>query len=136
MARRPPALRVRRDPAELARVRRAVGAWAEAAGLDRRAAHRAQLAVDETVANAIEHGMAPDGRVTVRGVPGRGRLEVTVRYRGPRFDPTTAPAPDPGQALRQRAEHGYGLHIVRRLAEVGYTWDRGANEVRLVVRAA
>ena len=136
MSARPPALRVRRDPAELARVRRAVGAWAEAAGLDDRATHRAQLAVDEAVANAIEHGMQKDGRVTVRGVPGRGRLAVTVRYRGPRFDPTTAPTPEPGQALRERAEHGYGLHLIRRLAEVSYEWSRGANEVELVIRTA
>jgi len=128
-------LRVRPDTAELARVRRAVAAWAVDAGLDEAPARRLQMAVDEAVANAIEHGMDGAGRVMVHGAPGRGRLTVTVRYRGARFDPTSAPAPAPGDSLRRRAEHGYGLHLIRRLVdEVAYRWDRGTNEVRLMTR--
>ena len=128
-------LRVRADTAELARVRRRVGAWASAAGLETRAARRAQLAVDEAVANAIEHGMAAGARVVVRGAPGRGRLTVTVRYRGDPFDPTTAPTAPAETVVRARAEHGYGLHLIRRLVdEVAYRWDDGTNEVRLTAR--
>ena len=130
-----PTLHVRADTAELARVRRAVAAWAEAAGLPGASARRLQLAVDETVANAIEHGMDDGRRVVVRATPGRGRLTVTVRYRGRRFDPTTAPALPPAEAVRQRAAHGYGLHLIRTLVdEVAYRWDRGVNEVRLTAR--
>ena len=127
-------MRVRGDTAELARVRRRVGAWAEAAGLGDARARRLQLAVDEAVANAIEHGMDDGGHVVVRGAPARGRLTVVIRYRGVRFDPTTAPAASPARALRQRAEHGYGLHLIRRLVDdVAYRWDKGTNEVRLTV---
>ncbi len=137
MSAQPQTLRVRGRTSELARVRRSVAAWAESARLPNAQARRLQLAVDETVANAIEHGMddAERGRVIVRGAPGRGRLTVTVRYRGARFDPTTAPAAPPGDALRQRAAHGYGLHLIRRLVdEVAYRWDHGANEVRLTAK--
>lgn len=134
MAGTPHTLRVRGHTSELARVRRHVAAWAEAAGLADPLARRIQLAVDETVANAIEHGMddAVRGRVVVHGTPGRGRLTVTVRYRGERFDPTTASTRPAPEAVRQHAKHGYGLHLIRTLVdEVAYRWDRGANEVRL-----
>ncbi|MDT0632685.1 ATP-binding protein [Rubrivirga litoralis] len=137
MAAPPETLWVRGQTAELARVRRRVSAWAEASGLPARAGRRIQLAVDETVANAIEHGLGAGRRVVVRGAPGRGGLTVTVRYRGARFDPTTAPTAPPDAALRARAKHGYGLHLIRRLVDdVAYRWDRGTNEVRLTVRAA
>ena len=116
-----------------------MAAWADAAGLTEARARRLQLAVDETVANAIEHGLGGGraaGRVVVRGAPGDRSLTVTVRYRGARFDPTAAPAPAPEDALRARAAHGYGLHLIRRLVDrVDYRWDRGANEVRLTAGA-
>jgi serine/threonine-protein kinase RsbW len=129
----PDTLRIRGRTSELVRVRRRVAAWAAAAGLPDAPARRLQLAVDETVANAIEHGLEDaGGRVVVRGAPGDGRLTVTVRYRGARFDPTAARTPAPEEALRERAQHGYGLHLIRRLVDdVAYRWDRGANEVRL-----
>ena len=130
-------LRIRSDTAELGRVRRRVASWAEAAGLGQPQARRLQLAVDETVANAIEHGIEDDRRrVIVIATPARGRLTVTVRYRGPAFDPTTAPAPSTQDALRRRAEHGYGLHLIRTLVDdVAYRRDGPTNEVRLTARA-
>ena len=134
MAAPPQTLRVRGTTSELARVRRRVAAWAEASGLPEAPSRRLQMAVDETVANAIEHGMedAASGRIVVRGAPGRGRLTVTVRYRGARFDPTTARTPAASEVVRKHAKHGYGLHLIRTLVdEVAYRWDRGANEVRL-----
>ena len=127
-------LHVRADTAELGRVRRRVRAWAAEAGLAEAPSRRLVLAVDETVANAVEHGLGPNARVVVRAEAAPEHLAVVVRYRGPRFDPTTAPAPPPADALRQRAAHGYGLHLIRSLAdEVAYRWDGGTNEVRLVV---
>ena len=134
MAALSPTMRVRGDTAELARVRRRVGAWAAEAGLAGRSARRLQMAVDEAVANAIEHGMDRDARVMVHGAPGRGRLTVTIRYRGTRFDPTTAKTVPADEVVQRRAEHGYGLHLIRRLVDdVAYRWDRGTNEVRMSV---
>ena len=131
----PQTLHVRADTAELGRVRRRVGVWAADVGLAEATARRLVLAVDETVANAIEHGLEAGGRVVVRAETSPHHLAVTVRYRGPRFDPTTAPALPAAESLRQRAEHGYGLHLIRSLAdEVGYRWDGDTNEVRLRVR--
>ena len=136
----PRTLRIPGQTSELARVRRCVAAWAAEAGLAEADARHLQLAVDETVVNVIEHGMAPqaDGRITVRGAPEPGRLVVTVRHQGVRFDPVAALTPSAADALRQRAPHGYGLHLIRRLVDdVAYRFEGGRdgqdgmNEVRL-----
>ena len=119
----------------LARVRQRVAAWADEAGLDDRRARRLVLAVDETVANAVEHGLRgrPDGRVTLRADVAPGRVAVTVRHRGARFDPTAEAPRGVQKALAARAVHGYGVPLITTLVdEVAYRWDRGTNELRLV----
>ena len=129
-------LRIHGRTSELARVRRRVEAWAEAAGLSERAARQIRTAVDEAVANAIEHGLAdPErGRVVIHGEAGPHGLTVRVRHRGARFDPT-APAVSLGDARRARAAGGYGLHLLGRLVdEMAYSHRRGTNELRLEKR--
>jgi serine/threonine-protein kinase RsbW len=130
-------LRLAGRTAELSRLRRAVEAWAGVCGLSDAAARRLVQATDEAAANAIEHGMEDPthGRIVVSARRDGDGLTIHVRYRGPRFDPTTAPAPGPAEALQARAKHGYGLLLIRRLvAHVGYAYRRGVNEVRLTAR--
>lgn len=121
---------------ELVRVRRRVAHWAAEAGLSEGRAHALKLAVDEAVANAIEHGYGgrPDGRVVVVGrVEPRG-LTVTVRHRGKGYDPSMN-GPDLPSTLAQRRAHGYGLHLMRRLVDdLSFGRARGASEVRLTKR--
>ena len=131
------ALRLAGDTGELARLRRSVAAWASSCELGDVAARHLVQAADEAATNAIEHGMADraHGRVVVEARWGPDGLTVVVRYRGPRFDPTTAPALSQNEALRTRAKHGYGLLLIHRLvAHVGYAYRRGVNEVRLTAR--
>lgn len=131
------ALRLAGDTGELARLRRSVAAWASSCELGDVAARHLVQAADEAATNAIEHGMADraHGRVVVEARWGPDGLTVVVRYRGPRFDPTAAPALSQNEALRTRATHGYGLLLIRRLvAHVGYAYRRGVNEVRLTAR--
>ncbi len=130
-------LSVRATTASLADVRRAVGAWADAAGLPDAAARRLVLAVDEAVTNAIVHSLGGDARRRVRlsAEPGPGGLTVSVVYGGARFDPAETRVVAPGEALRQRATHGYGLTLIRRLADdVRVSHHDGRNAVRLTVR--
>lgn len=131
------ALSVRATTASLADVRRAVGAWAEAAGLPDAAAQRLVLAVDEAVTNAIVHSLGGDARRRVRlsADAAAGGLTVSVVYGGTRFDPAAARVVPPAEALRTRATHGYGLTLIRRLADdVRVSHDDGRNAVRLTVR--
>ena len=107
------------------------------AGLPEAAARRLVQAADEAAANAIEHGLTDPARrrIVVSAEPTPEGLTVCLRYRGPRFDPTAAPVAGPADALRQRAVHGYGLLLIRRLvAHVGHDYARGVNELRLTVR--
>lgn len=133
----PHALRLAARTSELARLRRAVAAWAADARLPEPAARRLVQAADEAAANAIEHGLADRdrGRVVVRVEPVAGGLAVVLRYRGRRFDPTAAPAVAPADALRAHAVHGYGLHLIRRLVDgAEHAYTRGVNELRLTAR--
>lgn len=135
----PTTLRVAGTTSELARVRKAVSAWSAQAGLDEARTRRLQLAVDEAIANAIEHGMTDTsrGRITVSRSIQEGQVTITVRYRGDRFDPTVAPARPAAESLRQRAEHGYGLLLIRGLVDdAAYRYSRGVNEVQLTKRQA
>lgn len=142
MARCARTLRVPGRTSELARVRRCVAAWAAEADLPEATARRLQLAVDEAVANAIEHGLAdPErGRITVEARDEPTGLTVAVRHRGERFDPTTAVLPSPSDTVQRRAAHGYGLHLIRTLVDtVAYRYragrtGAGTNEVRLTAR--
>ena len=128
-------LRIPGQTSELARVRRHVEAWAEEAGLSARAARQVRTAVDEAVANAIEHGMEDRaGTVTVSASLTPEGLVVSIRHRGDRFDPTAPPEPL-AKVRARRALHGYGLHLLRALVdELAYSHRSGTNEVRIVKR--
>jgi len=121
---------------ELPRVRRRVAHWAATAGLSDKNAHAIKLAVDEAVANAIEHGYAgrADGRIVVTGTIEPRGLTVVVRHRGKGYDPSRN-GPDLKSTLAERMVHGYGLHLMRRLVDdLSFGTARGASEVRLVKR--
>ncbi len=120
---------------ELARVRRHVEDWGAEAGLSTTQTRQLRTAVDETVANAIEHGLGdPRDSITIRSVADASGLAVTVRHRGERFDPTQPPTPL-AEARERRAVHGYGLHLLKTLVDsLSYRFDRGANEVRMYKR--
>ena len=121
---------------ELVRVRRRVNRWAAEVGLSERGTQALELAVDEAVANAIEHGYGgrPDGRVVVLGTLAPHALTVTVRHRGRAIDPKHT-GPDLASTLAQRRVHGYGLHLMRRLVDdLAFDSSRGASEVRLTKR--
>ena len=80
---------------------------------------RAQLAraLDNLVANAIEHGRGP---IEVIATLRRGRLRILVRDGGPRRaepDPDALRIPAGERAHRRRdPRHGHGLEIVRGVA--------------------
>jgi anti-sigma regulatory factor (Ser/Thr protein kinase) len=90
-----------------------------------------RIALDEVVANIVEHGRAREIRLRL-GVHD-GLLEAIVEDDGTPFDPRTAPPPDLDRPLAERRVGGLGLHFVRNLiAEVDYSSRPGVN--RLVLR--
>lgn len=79
-----------------------------------------RVAVSEAVTNAVEsHKTAgTDSHVEVRCLTQGHQVEVTVRDKGPGFDPDTVPVvPDAGSPDRMFFEHGLGIPLMRRLVD-------------------
>jgi serine/threonine-protein kinase RsbW/stage II sporulation protein AB (anti-sigma F factor) len=94
-------------PANIARLRNAVGAFAQEAGLSRERAADVRLAVSEALTNAVVHAYreGAEGELEVSARKQARRLEVTVQDRGV----GVRPRPDsPGM--------GMGLPMIAALA--------------------
>jgi serine/threonine-protein kinase RsbW len=95
------------------------------------------LAVDEAVANVIEHGYrAQAGPVEVE-VEGAGRdLLIHIRDEAPVFDPTAAGDPNLDAAVEDRPIGGLGIHLVRQNTDalLHRAREGGGNELTLVKR--
>lgn len=101
-------LRIRPDPAELARTREFVRARAAQCGLDAEARFRAALVATEAVTNAMRYGRGsePERPIEVRcGCNGEGFV-IEVGDRGRFRRRSRAP---------QSATHGRGLGLIERL---------------------
>lgn len=79
-----------------------------------------RVAVSEAVTNAVEsHQTAgTDSHIEVRCFTSGHHVEVTVRDRGPGFDPDSVPVvPDAEDPQRMFFENGLGLPLMRRLVD-------------------
>ena len=88
-----------------------------------------EVAVNEALANAIEHGCGHDPsqqvEVLVECDPEHGML-IVVRDPGSGFDPANVPSPVVGEQLY--ADHGRGIYLINQLMdEVRY--ERGGTEI-------
>ena len=88
-------------------------AWA--AGLDKRAAYRLRLAVDEIATNAVLHGYQEaglEGTLTVRAEMDEGALTIILEDAAARFDPRQAPLPETlDLPLDERPIGGLGVYL-------------------------
>ena len=113
--------------------------WVEAccgvAGIGDDIRFRMTLALDEAVANVVNHafaGLPPPHLIRVR-------LEITDRLiaaeiidNGRPFDPTGAPGPDLALPLEQRDPGGLGVHLMRNMTDrLEYRRSGGRNILRL-----
>jgi serine/threonine-protein kinase RsbW len=91
---------------------------ARMAGLDEDARHWVNVAVRESVINAIKHGNAHDERKRVHveftplhvSAPAEG-IQIRVRDEGPGFDPSTLPDPLAPENLLKSS--GRGIFLIR-----------------------
>ena len=95
--------------------------------VDARATHHVALVIEEMLANLGTHGGCRDepAHITVRVEPARVRGDIVDR--GPAFDPRTAPPPDLAAAADERPVGGLGLHLVRQLSTLEYSYRNGEN---------
>jgi anti-sigma regulatory factor (Ser/Thr protein kinase) len=121
---------LRQDARELRRARWLADTAAAEHGLEPDAQFRFTFAVNEAVANAIEHGEAsPEGHILIRTSSAGDKLCFEVHDWG-RFTPTLS-APDP------MPERGRGLALMASMVdEVDVKPSGEATVVRLVMHAA
>jgi anti-sigma regulatory factor (Ser/Thr protein kinase) len=93
-----------------------VKAAAATAGLDKRAAYRLRLAVDEIVTNIVTHGYAAaglEGTVDLQAEVEEEALTILVEDTGVAFDPRQHATPDDlDLPLEQRHMGGLGVYLV------------------------
>ena len=93
---------------------------AETAGLDRRAAYRLRLAVDEMATNVIVHGQplehSGDDEIRVTADLDDDRLTITLEDRGPAFNPLDHETPEGhiDKPMEQRPIGGLGVFLAIR----------------------
>jgi len=114
---------------------------ARVAGLDEEARHWVNVAVRESVINAIKHGNANDERKRVHveftplesAAPLEG-IQIRVRDEGPGFDPSTLPDPLAPENLLKSS--GRGIFLIRSFMDemVLQRAPQGGMEVVMVKR--
>lgn len=90
------------------------------------------VALDEAVSNAINHGYDAGvrGEIAVRLRRGADRVEVEVEDDGRPFDPNDAPVPAAPRSLEEAVPGGRGLMLVRAIApRLRYERRDGRNRV-------
>jgi serine/threonine-protein kinase RsbW len=135
-------LTVPSDTRYLAKVRQAVMETLGNSALPPVKANLVALAVDEAMANIIEHaynrqpseGSAVSEDITVELRLTPQRFEIIIRDRGPSFDPRVVPPVDLREHVRAGNKGGLGIFLIRRIMdEVNYSYrDDRLNELRLV----
>jgi sigma-B regulation protein RsbU (phosphoserine phosphatase) len=119
----------RRD--ELPRGRAWMEAWCASQGVGADAVQDLDLALDEVVANIIDHGYGSEapGRISLRLLRQDDVVRLEVSDRAPAFNPL-----DSGEPAARSADGGGGLgiHLVRKLMDrVEYARENGENRLVL-----
>lgn len=105
------------------------------AGLDDRAIHHCQLAVDEACTNVIEHAFRAGDEDEAIDITCRfegNRFSISVCDAGPEFDPLGQPDPSPMASLEERQPGGWGIYFIKKVMdEVIYRYEGRRNQLTM-----
>jgi anti-sigma regulatory factor (Ser/Thr protein kinase) len=127
------------DTAYLSRVREEVLQLIEGR-FDAKEAKLLALAVDEAVANVMEHAYRGDTpkemqRISARLTADEVKFTVILRDGGQRFDPTSAPDVNISEHVKAGRKGGLGIFLMRKIMdEVNYTFKRGEHNELVMVK--
>jgi len=97
---------------------------AERAGLDEDKTFALDLCIVELVTNIVDHSYAGQpGEIRLDLEVGRGGAVLTILDRGPAFDPLSVPTPEKPTTIENARIGGYGIHLVRSMAN-GCRYER------------
>jgi anti-sigma regulatory factor (Ser/Thr protein kinase) len=107
--------------------------WVEArcatSGVAGEVAMKLALALEEAIANVINHGLPGSSqphRLAVRLEIDSDTVTAQVIDNGPPFDPTRIPPPDLSLPLEERQPGGLGIHLMRELMD-GFDYRRASD---------
>ena len=104
---------------------------AKQAGMEGREAKRLRLAVEEAVANIINHGQATAIRLQAK--TGDGQLVLTIDDDGQPFDPTADSATDFSVPADQRPPGGLGIMFLHQMTDgLEYQRHDGHNVLKII----
>jgi anti-sigma regulatory factor (Ser/Thr protein kinase) len=132
-------LTLRSTLAEIERLSKEFGRFAEQHGLAQDVRFCMNLALEEIVTNVIEHGWKDrnDQFITVEVVIGPCELTARVEDDSPPFDPLQLPPPDVTALLEQRRPGGMGIHLAKKMLDgLHYSCVDGRNRLELRKRLA
>jgi serine/threonine-protein kinase RsbW len=107
-------------------------AAAASAGLDKRAAYKLRLAVDEIVTNIIIYGYADAdllGALELSADIADGTLTVSIEDSGVAYDPRQAPVPDTSLPLEERPIGGLGVYLAMKSVDE-FQYERAGDRNR------
>lgn len=120
----------------LALIRDFIGNIGAKAGLDENEITKITLAVDEAVANVIEHAYGSDDtrEVTIRAVLDEEAVKFDIIDNGKGFDPGLIKPKELEQLVKERRSGGLGLRLIRTVMDdVQYQIVPGEkNELRMI----
>jgi serine/threonine-protein kinase RsbW len=131
-------LAISNDTKYLARVREAVQNVIRDSAFPADDVNRIILAVDEAVANIIEHAYSEhangEKKIHVTLTAAADRFIVTVRDTGKSFNPVDIMAPNMKEHVREGRKSGLGIFLMRKIMdEVNYSFDgTGTNELQMI----
>jgi anti-sigma regulatory factor (Ser/Thr protein kinase) len=130
-------LSIRKDDRELSRMSRWLRGFADESDISEDRAADLELCLNELVTNIIHHAYEDDHDHEIRIALERaaGELRATIEDDGRPFDPLNSPLPEPARSLESSRIGGWGIPIVRALADhIVHERRDGKNRVTLAFR--
>jgi serine/threonine-protein kinase RsbW len=128
-------MRITNETKNLSLVRQKIGEVLDGTPFGREERNKIVLAVDEAVANVVEHAYAgARGEIDLVFDVDRERLEITIRDNGVKFNPQDVPTPDIHEHIKRGLKGGLGMFLMRKIMdEVRYSLDsKYVNELVMV----
>jgi serine/threonine-protein kinase RsbW len=120
----------------LAMIREFISTVVTRAGMDEKEVMKLTLAVDEAVANVMEHAYRADQskEVRVRALLDDEQVQIEIVDTGKGFDPSQVQQKDLEQLVAERRNGGLGLRLIQKIMdEVQYRIVPGEkNELRMI----
>ena len=106
-------------------------------GLEKSAARRLQLAIEEVVVNIMEYAYSPGilGDIVIEAFCNEKRMKFVVSDEGMAFDPTAVKTPDLTQSVEDRPIGGLGIQLTRQMVDsLNYERIDGRNILTLRIK--